>query len=190
MSASDRVHWDTIYRTRGGNPFPDPDPLLYLAAPPLREGDSAHALDLASGLGQNGLWLAAQGYSVDLIDISRVGLTQARAEATRRNLRSVNFFQQDLETDQLQAASYDLICVIRYLDRSLLPQIRAAVKPGGRIVYQTFNINFLRQKPDMNPLYLLELGELAGFFGDWKIIRNSEPEHISQLIAVKPGKRK
>jgi SAM-dependent methyltransferase len=186
MTASDRVHWDTIYRTRGETDFPDPDPLLYQAAPPLRMGETAHALDLASGLGQNGLWLAAQGYTVDLIDISRVALTQARAEAAHRNLRTVNFFQLDLDNSQLQPATYDLICVIRFLDRSLLPQIRAAIKPGGRIIYQTFNIRFQRERPDMNPAYLLEIGELAGFFGDWRILRNSEPDSISQLVAVKP----
>lgn len=186
MSASDRVHWDTIYRTRGESPFPDPDPLLYQAVPPLRAGETAHALDLACGLGQNGLWLAEQGYTVDLIDVSRVALTHARTEATRRNLRSVNFFQLDLDNAQLQTAAYDLICVIRFLDRSLLPQIRAAMKPGGRILYQTFNVRFLREKPDMHPAYLLEIGELAGFFGDWRILRNSEPESVSQLVAIKP----
>jgi SAM-dependent methyltransferase len=186
MSASDRVHWDTIYRTRGETGFPDPDPLLYQTVPPLRPGESAHALDLASGLGQNGLWLAAQGYTVDLIDISRVALTQARDEATRRHLRTVNFFQLDLDSAQLQTSAYDLICVIRFLERSLLPQIRAAMRPGGRIIYQTFNIRFLSVKPDMNPAYLLEIGELAGFFGDWRILRNSEPDHVSQLVAVKP----
>ena len=61
------------------------------------DGELTHALDLASGLGQNGLWLASQGYTVDLIDISRVALTKARDEANRRRLRNVNFFQLDLD---------------------------------------------------------------------------------------------
>ena len=67
-----------------------------------------------------------------------------------------------------------------------MPQIRAAVKPGGRIIYQTFNTRYLAISPDMDPDYLLGVGELAGFFGDWKILRISEPEHISQLVAIKP----
>jgi SAM-dependent methyltransferase len=186
MSASDRVHWDMIYRERGDIRFPDPDPLLYLAAPPLRAGETASALDLASGLGQNGLWLAAQNYRVDLIDVSRVALSQARTEATRRSLHLVNFFQLDLESARLEHEAYDLVCVFRFLNRSLLQQLRAAIKPGGRIVYQTFNVRFLEQKPDMNPQYLLRLGELAGVFGDWHILRSSEPTHVSQLIAIKP----
>jgi len=186
MSAHDRARWDTIYRDKTEASFPDPDPLLFQFAPPLREPASACALDLASGVGQNGLWLAAQGYTVDLVDVSRVALTRARAEASRRNLRSVNFLQLDLDDTGLEPESYDLICVFRFLSRVLIPPIRAAIRPGGRILYQTFNGRYRAFKPDVNPDYLLGVGELAGFFGDWKILRIHEPEHISQIVAIKP----
>ena len=184
MTARDRVHWDAVYRDRADDPYPDPDPLLYQSAPPLRRAGSATALDLAAGVGQNGLWLAGQGYVVDLVEISRVALTRAQTEAAQRGLRSVNFFQLDLDGGGLETEAYDLVCVFRYLNRALMPRIRAAVKPGGRVVYQTFNV----RKPDMNPEYLLGLGELAGFFGDWHVLRSSEPADVSQLVAIKPGR--
>src|SRR3954452_24760270 len=107
MSGQDRVHWDTVYRERASKPYPSPDPLLFQFTPPLREPQSATALDLACGLGQNGLWLAAQDYVVSLIDVSRVALTHAQAEASHRNLRSVNFFQLDLDAAELKPEAYD-----------------------------------------------------------------------------------
>ncbi len=187
MSAHDRLRWDNTYREKGERAYPDPDPLLYPFAPPLREASSASALDLACGLGQNGLWLAEQGYVVDLVDVSRVALRRAQAEAAHRGLRRVNFFQLDLDNAHLEQ-EYDLICVFRFLSRDLIPQIRAQVRPGGRVIYQTFNIRYLTLKPDIHPDFLLGIGELAGFFGDWKILHHSEPEHISQVVALKPGK--
>lgn len=192
MAASDRVRWDARYQQWVGDEgrpetYPAPDPLLFTFTPPLREPGSAVALDLACGLGQNGLWLAAQGYVVDLVDVSRVALTSARNEAARRDLRSVNFFPLDLDDVDLGPDSYNLIVVFRYLNRRLFPIIRAALRPGGRVIYQTFNTRYLNQKPDTNPDYLLRPGELTGYFGDWRILRSSEPEHISQIVAIKPA---
>jgi tellurite methyltransferase len=188
MSAQDRLHWDTVYKERADHLPPAPDPLLFQFTPPLREPLSATALDLACGLAQNGLWLAAQGYVVSLIDVSRVALTHAQVEASRRNLRNVNFFQLDLDAAELKPESYDLVCVFRFLSRNLMPQIRAAIKPGGRIIFQTFNTRYLTSRPDMPTEYLLGIGELAGFFGDWKILHLNEPEQVSQLVAIKPEK--
>ena len=189
MTAHDRLHWDSVYRERiDGGSYPDPDPLLFQFTPPLRAGDTATALDVAAGLGQNGLWLAAQGYVVDLVDCSRVALLHAKAEATRRDLRSANLLQRDLDGAAFEPQSYDLVCVFRFLSRDLMAPIRAAVRPGGRVIYQTFNTRFQEIKPGTNPHYLLGIGELSGFFGDWKLLHNSEPKHISQIVAVKPGK--
>ncbi|MEP7290577.1 MAG: class I SAM-dependent methyltransferase [Chloroflexota bacterium] len=186
MAGQDRVHWDERYQQKMDAPYPQPDRLLFPFTPPLRSAGNAHALDLACGVGQNGLWLAAQGYVVDLVDVSRVALVRAREEATRRHLRGVNFFQQDLDDAGLEADRYDLVVVFRFLSRKLMPQLRATVKPGGRILYQTFNTNYLTNHPEMNPDYLLHPGELTGTFGDWRILRVSETAHISQIVAMKP----
>jgi 2-polyprenyl-3-methyl-5-hydroxy-6-metoxy-1,4-benzoquinol methylase len=187
MSADDRMRWDAFYREKAGDPYPDPDPLLFQFTPPVCALGSARALDLACGLGQNGLWLAAQGYTVDLMDASRVALTRARTEATRRGLRSANFLQVDLDTVKLETSEYDLICIVRFLDRNLVPQIRAAVRPGGRVIYATFNQQLLETRTGFNPDYLLRAGELGGYFGDWQILRNDDSTPFSQLVAIKPG---
>jgi 2-polyprenyl-3-methyl-5-hydroxy-6-metoxy-1,4-benzoquinol methylase len=182
MAGQDRLRWDAIYSEKRDQPFPPPDPLLLQFAPPA---DGARALDLAGGLGQNALWLAEQGYIVDLIDISRTALIRAQAEAARRGVRGINFIQMDLDHADLEAQTYDLIAVFRFLDRALFPTLRAAVKPGGRIIYQTYNTRYRPPQP-FNPDHLLRVGELAGIFADWRILHLSEPDAVTQVVAIKP----
>ncbi len=186
MAERDRERWDATYRKRQEEPYPAADPLLLQYTPPAPPTRQARALDLAGGLGQNGLWLAAQGYAVDVMDISRVALARAHEEASRRRLRKVSFLHVDLEDMALEASAYDVVCVFRYLQRDLFPLVRAAVRPGGRVLYETFNLRYLAVNPQFNPDYLLRPGELAGYFADWKLLCNAEHQHVSQLVAIKP----
>jgi tellurite methyltransferase len=185
MSAEDRIRWDKIYRERKGKPYPPPDPLLYEVVPPPLHPES-RALDFASGMGQNGLWMASQGYIVDLMDISREALAIARGEMAMRNLRNVNLLQMDVEEVELEEARYDVVCVFRYLKRDLLPQLAKTIKPGGRIIYETYNLSYLSIVPGFNVDFLLQSGELQAVFSVWQILLDNEQTHVSQFVAVKP----
>lgn len=197
MSTKDRVRWDEVFSKRIKDPYPAPAPLLLQFSPAVEDEDRPRALDLAAGLGQNGLWLAEQGYNVDIMDISRVALRRARDEMAQRNIRTANLLQVDLDElllkeDDCPAAhevcenSYDLVCVFRYLKRSLFPLLKAAIKPNGRIIYETFNLNYLSEVPQFNRDFLLEHHELADVFSDWRIIHHEEEGSSTQLVAVKP----
>jgi tellurite methyltransferase len=187
MSARDRLHWDERYRQYPDDHYPDPDPLLFEFTPFVpRDGRERRALDLACGLGQNGLWLSEQGYSTDLLDISREALRRAQEQAAARKLKNLNFLQVDLEEAALQNEAYDVVCVFRFLIRALFPRIKLAVRPGGRVIYQTFNLNYLNHKPIFNPDYLLQPGELLRAFEDWRVLHSQELDHISQIVAVRP----
>jgi SAM-dependent methyltransferase len=186
MSVQDRARWDAHYRQREGDSYPEPDPLLFLHTPPALPDTPQRALDLAGGIGQNALWVAEQGYTVDLMDISRVGLLRAQDEMLQRDIRNVNLFQVDFDSVILQPETYDLICVFRYLHLPLMPALRAAVRPGGRIIYETFHAGHLQVKPDFNRCYVLQEGELLGYFGDWHILHHAERATTSQVVAVKP----
>lgn len=186
MADEDRIRWDAIYRNMANQPYPPPDPLIYEYTPPVPDGARHMALDLAAGLGQNGLWLATQGYVVDIMDISRVALIRARQEMAMRNLRNVNLLPVDLDDADLGRFYYDLVCVFRYLKRDALPVVRNAIKPGGRIIYETYNLEYLRRVPEFNPRFLVEPGELAANFQGWEILLDDEDEYISRLVAVRP----
>ena len=187
MSAHDRVRWDNVYNQLNRKPYPAPDSLMLTYTPPVPANRERRGLDLACGYGQNGLWLAEHGYVVDLMDISRVALSRARAETASRNLRNVNILQFDLDDMDLDEETYHLICVFRYLKRDFMRKLKGAVIPGGRVIYETFNLRYLDLVPEFNTAFLLDVGELREMFTGWKVIHYEELDHISQIVAVKPG---
>ena len=186
MSAEDRAKWDGIYLRRALEAYPPPDALLVAYAPPPARPPLRVALDLAAGLCQNALWLAEQGYLVNAMDISRVALERGRAEMAMRNLRNINFINVDLDQVDLPREVYDLVCSFHYLNRALFPTLRASIKPGGMIIYQTYNIRRLETQPDMTREYLLELGELPTFFPGWEVRHDEDVGDLSRFVACKP----
>lgn len=187
MTHQERTHWDNIYRQQQGNrDYPAPDPLLFEFVPPILENRPHRALDLACGYGQNALWMASQGYVTDAIDISRVALAVAQVRAAKQNIRQINILPLDLDSAQLEKNHYDVITVVRFIKRGLIPDIRAAIRPGGRIIYQAYNTHYLHTDPHYDPEQLIRIGELVGYFADWRIVHNSTVKGVSQIVAIKP----
>lgn len=187
MSKEERVYWDSYYRRQQGKvEYPAPDPILFEYVPPLFEDRIHRALDLGCGYAQNALWIAAQGYRTDAIDISRVALSVAQARATRLGVRSINLLPLDLDQARLQPQYYDVVVVFRFVKRGLLPTLRASVRPGGRLIYQNPNTRYLHAQPDYDPEQLFRVGELVGYFADWTIRHRSNINGISQIVADKP----
>jgi len=85
--------------------------------------------------------------------------------------------------------------VFNYLHRPLFPAIKEAIRPGGLIVYETFNLEQKKFGRPSNPDYLLQVGELCQAFEGWEIISEfegeaSDPERaISRLIARRPAEK-
>jgi SAM-dependent methyltransferase len=123
---------------------------------------SGDALDLACGRGRNALWLAQQGFRVQAIDRDDVALAALRDEAAARGL-PIETRVCDLESGEpvLAPRTFDVIVVVHYLHRPLIPHLMAALRPGGVLVYETFTAaQALRGKPS-NPAFLLQPGELV-----------------------------
>jgi len=200
MSVQDRIRWDAIFKQRLQKPYPEPDQLLLDYAPDAdtEARPRPRALDLACGVGQNGIWLAKQGYSVDLMDISREALKRARQEMAMQNIRNANLLQVDIDKLVLRRSgecarlheicpnNYDVVTVFRYLRRPLLPILSATVKSGGRLIYETFNQRYLAQVPDFNQDFLLRDGELEEAFINWRFVYYDESTHRTRMVAVKP----
>jgi SAM-dependent methyltransferase len=186
MSVKDRAKWNSIYKNRVGDVFPRPDLLLLDYTPPIPLEAERRALDLAGGMGQNGLWLAEQGYIVDILDISHTALDRAHTEMTHRKIRTVNLLCVDLDEATLSPDTYDLVCVFRYLNRRLLVNLLTAIKPGGRLIYETFNQTVLEARPDFNPMFCLGAGELTASFPKWRVLRDANAGPWTQFVAIKP----
>ncbi len=127
------------------------------------------ALDIASGKGRNAIFLAEQGFDVVAIDVSPVALDEAGKRATQKSL-SISWQQADLEQIELPKTTYDLIVNFNYLQRSLIPQIKAALRQGGHVIFETYLIGQEMIGHPKNPAYLLRHNELLDFFRDFRVL--------------------
>lgn len=174
----------------------NPAPLLVDFSHLLKGDDpEGPVIDLACGAGQNGLFLAALGIPVILADRSSKALATARKSAKERKIEA-RFWEVDLETgdNPLDPDRYRGVLVFRYLHRPLIPHIRRSIRKGGILIYETFTSEQSRYGKPHNPAYLLQPGELAGWFTDWEIIHSFEgilegPRRaMAQVVCRKPGR--
>jgi 2-polyprenyl-3-methyl-5-hydroxy-6-metoxy-1,4-benzoquinol methylase len=127
------------------------------------------ALDIACGMGRNALYLAEQGFEVVAMDISAVALQEARKRAELKRLR-IDWRQTDLEAVRLDETAYDLIVNFNYLQHSLIPHIKRAIKSGGHVVFETYLIDQKEHGHPNNPDYLLRHNELLEHFRQFRVL--------------------
>ncbi|NIR31998.1 MAG: class I SAM-dependent methyltransferase [Gammaproteobacteria bacterium] len=184
---ADIERWERKYARGNPNPEFAPTPLL-VAYRRLLTG-SGLALDVACGVGHNALYLAGLGFEVFAADGSLRALRYGREQARARGL-SVHWLAVDLDRFRPPPGRFDLVLVVKFLDRDLVPALRRSLSPGGLMIYETFNVNALADKPDFNPAYALRRGELAELFQDFETIAtNDSPtvrEPLTHWIGRKP----
>ena len=143
------------------------------------------ALDVACGRGRHALWLAAAGFDVTAVDRDAEAIARAGEIARHAGLR-ITTSVVDLETDpppSLGSQAYDVVLVFNYLHRPLMPMIRDAVKPGGRLIYETFTRRQAERGHPRNPAFLLEDGELERLVAPFSILRSREGDVDGRFIA-------
>ena len=184
------IEWNRRY-SEGSHHSLTPDPFLVRAfedfiAPVFPK--PGRALDLAGGVGRHAIYLAERGWSVTLMDISDTGLAEARRLAEQRKLR-ITFQQRDLTEGQLPDSAFDLILVFFYLQRPLFPQIDAALKAGGILVYKTYTREQLKLGGGpTHPMHLLKSNELLRAFAGRQILHYRETvrdKAVAELVARK-----
>jgi SAM-dependent methyltransferase len=121
------------------------------------------ALDLACGLSGSALELARIGLDVSAWDLSSVAIARLRAAAAVEGLR-IDARVRDVQAEPPGPASFDLICVVHFLDRGLAPALAAALRPGGRLFFQTWVGEQRGGRGPSSPDYRLRPGELPGLF--------------------------
>jgi cyclopropane fatty-acyl-phospholipid synthase-like methyltransferase len=150
------------------------------------------ALDAASGVSANGLFLARRGLKVIALDISEIALRMAVERARAEGL-SLDAAVMDLSHPWLPPDYFDIIANFRFLERATFPVYRAALKPGGLLFFESF-LKLDLQLP--NPEYYLDSGELLSVFQDYEILHWEEsktpvgehhpPRGTARLVARKP----
>ena len=133
------------------------------------------ALDIACGSGRHALWLLSRGCRVHAVDISLAGLQLLQQEAGSREYHGQLYLEQaDLHRWEPPPNQYDLIVVVRYLNRALWPVLERALVSGGVLAMRSFHTDILRIRPHFHPEYLLQPGELLAAFREWRILAYEE----------------
>ena len=127
------------------------------------------AIDLASGKGANALFLSEAGYDTLAADFSLNGLLQARRSARAAGL-SLGCICCDVASYPFPSNQFNLVCAIRYLDRSVFQAMADMVAPGGYLFYKTFNVRWLESHPGFNPAYVVGENELSESFPDLEVV--------------------
>jgi len=148
------------------------------------------ALDVAMGSGRNAVYLATVGFEVEGVDNSRKAIEEALSLAQEKGV-SIKTRVEDLEkVPYFEEGAYDLVVCFNYLQRSLIPQMKKWVKPGGMLVYETFIVDQARFGKPRNPDYLLRHNELLHIFRDFRVLRYREgilggKKAIASILAQK-----
>ena len=194
----DQTRWDQRYRERHkAATMLQPDAWI-LAHAHLLPPAPGRALDVACGRGRHTLWLAREGYQVDAVDISYEGLRGLAQHLEAEGLdHQVRLIQADLTQWRPEPQQYDLILVVRYLNRDLIATFWDAIKPGGVVVYRTFHTDWAKLHQDFQRGYLLQPGEFTSLFRGWEWLAYEErrlppggedrEDCMSSILARKPG---
>jgi 2-polyprenyl-3-methyl-5-hydroxy-6-metoxy-1,4-benzoquinol methylase len=186
MSRDDELRWDLQHGAAQGLERPSSF-LAEIFAAGTWDIPTGSALDVACGKGWNTVYLAERGFEVTGLDISSVALEEARRRARAKSLPVV-FEQADLEKIQLPHARYDLIINFNYLQRSLVPQLRSALKTGGHVVFETYLIDQKEIGHPTNPDYLLAHNELLDLFASFRVLCYREGKFVENgKIAFRAG---
>jgi SAM-dependent methyltransferase len=172
--------WDQRYLA-GEQVFRTPAPLVVEFTRGLTPGI---ALDLASGPGRNSLYLAARGWQVTAVDGSSIAI-----DLLRRSNPSIDAHLADLEADFaidefiMAPETYDLILCCYYFQRSLIPRIKSALRPGGLLIMIVHVTS--TDEPRETPRRACP-GELRALFSDWTVLhyREGEPGESCHRHAV------
>jgi tellurite methyltransferase len=159
MSQEERLKWDERYRTGAYTDRTHATALLAEWLPQLARG---RALDVACGAGRNSLYLAANGWQVDAVDISPVGLERARQSAAAQGVE-VCWIQADLEGDPgtvLPTGPYDLIVLVRYVNPAIYPHLLERLARGGVLLCEQHVVSSADVIGPKNPTYRLRENEL------------------------------
>jgi SAM-dependent methyltransferase len=160
--------WNRIYS--------ESEPGLTTAAEVLTENGfllppSGRALDLASGLGANAIFLARRGLAVTALDQSSVAIAKLNDYAAAHKL-TIDARQQKIDSNSMSflKSGYDVIVVSRFLDRTLSDAIIGALNLGGLLFYQTYTQEKLDGQGPGNPDYLLAENELLKLFSPLRVV--------------------
>lgn len=186
MSLDERLRWNARYAA-GSAPARPARAVTALGRLLPRRG---RALDVAGGAGRHAVWLAKRGLRVTVVDVSREGLALARRKARAAGV-ALRTVERDLDVAGVPRGPWDLILVVRWLQRDVWRRLPRFLAPGGVLAIVHPTRRNLRRHAHPGFRHLLRPGELAGLFTGLRILRSAETwdadgRHEAVLVARRP----
>jgi SAM-dependent methyltransferase len=140
-----RAHWQRTYRANPHMYGERPSSPAVHAAAVFRAAGAGEVLELGAGHGRDALYFAREGFTVQALDFSPVGLEQLRDAARAQGVadRITTAVQDVRESLPLPDASVDgvfahmLLCMTLSTTEitALVSEVRRVLRPGGVLVY-------------------------------------------------------
>ena len=185
----DKQFWNELY---SGDAYKQPAPSGFLKEfyPYLKKDK---VLDIACGTGWNSFFLAEQGFLVEGIDFSDVGVSKAMDMAGEKGL-NIEFKKQSIDFYLAPIQRYNSTIVVDFkCSKRMLEEFKKGLVTGGVIFLEGFTFNHMKNNPETN----IELEdcykpfELARMLKDWNVLyydeRILDNEHKVRALAIKPG---
>ncbi|NVJ54238.1 MAG: methyltransferase domain-containing protein [Campylobacteraceae bacterium] len=131
----------------------------------IKHAKGIEALDVACGSGRNSIYLANNDFKVTSIDISEVALDTLN----KKNNPNINTKLVDLDTYSFDENRYDLIIMVNFLDREVIPKLTNSLKKDGILFIETYMFHDENEKSPSNPDFLLKEGELKTLFNEKEV---------------------
>jgi len=154
VNRDERKASDARHRTNAAPGAPEPSVIEMLELLPR-----GLALDIAAGSGRHSLLLARARFEVVAIDYAEAGLRALQTFARAERL-PIWPLAADLSDFPLPRARFDAILNVNFLDRSLVPELIGALRPGGALLFDTFLIDQAATGHPRNPDFMLRHYEL------------------------------
>ena len=138
------------------------------------------ALDIGGGAGRNALFLARNGFTVDVVDLSAVGIARIQKAAKADNLPVTAAVADITETGI--AKDYDVMVISNMLNhltdaeaRTLLTEAKDRTNPSGLNVVRAFLTggDFYHHDPEADRFFV-QSQELLELYEDWEILNYLE----------------
>jgi len=127
-------------------------------------------LDIGCGGGRDAIFLTKNRMNVTAIDHEAKVLKRAKALASLSGA-SVKFKCCDIKKIAcLPEQKFDLVLVVRFLNRDMFTYIKESITSGGFVLFQTFVEGVEKFDSPKNPNFILGKTELAEVFSGFNII--------------------
>ena len=183
--AADRRKWNQRYAEAGSLERPAPHPLVLRWRERMAGGPM---LDAACGLGRGLAGALERCQPCYAVDVSDVAIRRARRLWPSPAIRWV---VADVTALHWPPAFLALACSLGFTDVPFLVRLRAALRPGGLLLYEGFARRQLAEHPRLNPDWTTTAERMRSLFGDWTILEcqeSAEPPYLVSFAGMRPAR--